>query len=67
MAKMENELLTPLKPKFYQRYVDDILKQSKENVKKILSKGLSFTIKTLGFNYVMSKHQKSLEHQEPER
>lgn len=41
---MENEDVTPLKPKFYQRYVHDILNQYKKNIEDILFKGSKLII-----------------------
>ena len=37
---MENEAVTPLKPKLYRRYVDDIFNQCKKNVEDVLFKRL---------------------------
>ena len=40
LIKTENEALTPVKPKFYQRYVDNRANRRKKNVEDILFKKL---------------------------
>lgn len=36
MVKPENDILLPLKPKFYSKYVDDVFNKRKVNMKNIL-------------------------------
>jgi len=41
MVKLENDIVVPLKPKFYRRYVDDIYNRRKKNTEDILFKELN--------------------------
>ena len=41
MVKVENEVVTPVKSKFYIMYVDDVFKRRNENIENILFKRLS--------------------------
>ena len=35
MIKMENDLVIPMKPTFYRRYVDDIYSRRKKNIEDV--------------------------------
>ena len=39
-AKIKNEVVTPLKPKFYRRFVDDIFNRSEKDVHEFLFNSL---------------------------
>ena len=41
MVKLENDIVVPLKPKFYRRYVDDMFNRRKVNTKDILFESLN--------------------------
>ena len=41
MVKMENGVVTPLKPKFYRRYVNDLFNGRNKNIEDIFFKRLN--------------------------
>ena len=41
MIKMENDIVIPMKPIFYRRYVDDIFNRRKRNIEDKLFKALN--------------------------
>ena len=41
MIKMENDIVIPIKPIFYRRYVDDICNRRKKNIEDKLFKALN--------------------------
>ena len=57
---MKNEVIIPLKPRFYRRYVDDIFNQRKRNVEDTLSQRFNL-IKLNCFNgiYKTMIHRKT--------
>ena len=46
MCKMEDDVVTPLKPIFYKRYVDDTYLRRKKNTTDELFEGLTLTMNT---------------------